>query len=200
MNEFIPFGQLPPISEFFKKRAQHLRERLYNLRADDVLTEERFNQTSAFIRAAILPQPVVFNEPIFSGSLDHIEAGIITRLKGKIRDVMIRQVTLPFSGSKELFGYASNSIKIPCDSVVLMPDSGYLTVKLHTIFFSRYEALNTARHMLRSTLEMVGANNDAVKIWSARTEELITRKLLTYRKECMELYRLNGMLRQEGGA
>lgn len=115
MNEYIPFGQLPNIAVFFDKRTEHLEERLYNLRIDDVETEERLKETHAFLREAILPQPVVFGEPIFSGSLGQIEASLIARLRHKLKHVMIRQVTLPFSGSRELFGYRTEETNLTAD-------------------------------------------------------------------------------------
>lgn len=201
MNQFTPFGQLPPVAEFLKKRSKQLVERLYNLRLDDVQTEERYNQTREFIRAAILPQPVVFGEPIFSASLSVPATTMIAKFGGKLRSVVIRQITLPFTGSKELFGYAPNkSLNIPPDAAILTPADGYLTVKLHTIFFSRYDALKAARHILNATLQMIAANNEDLKEWVATAEDSISRKLLSFRKECEDLYIANNLLTTNNGS
>jgi hypothetical protein len=195
MNEHISFGNLPNITELFSKRTQHLKERLYNLRIDDVESEERFGETIAFLREAILPQPVVFGDHIFSGSLGQTEASLVTRFKDKLNQAMIRQVTLPFSGSRELFGYSTKNTYLANDAAILVPANGYLTVKLHTIFFSKFEALNAAKHLLAATLQMISMNNEALRVWSLETEDIIGRKLLAFRRECLELYRPNELLR-----
>jgi hypothetical protein len=197
MNEHISFGQLPSITELFSKRTQHLKERLYNLRIDDVESESRFNETLTFLRESILLQPVVFGEQIFSGSLGPTEASLVTRFRDKLKHAMIRQVTLPFTGSRELFGYSTKNSHLPPDSAILIPANGYLTVKLHTIFLSKYEAVNAAKHLLGATLQMVAMNNEALRVWSMETEDIIGRKLLAFRKECLELYRPNELLRPD---
>jgi hypothetical protein len=195
MNEHIPFGQLPDITELFNKRTQHLKERLYNLRVDDVESEARFNETLVFLREAIVPQSVVFGEPVFSGSIGLTEASLAARFRHKLQQTMVRQVTLPFTGSRELFAYSTESAGLPPNAAILLPSSGYLTVKLHTIFLSKYEALNAAKHMLAATLQMIAMNNEAVVNWAPKAEDIIERKLINFQKECLDLYRPNELLR-----
>jgi hypothetical protein len=183
MNEFIPLGQLPPISELFKMRSQHIKERFYNLRASDVTTDAQFDLTRTFIRDAILLQPIVFEQPVFSAS-----AG------SKFRDMVIREVRLPFTGSKEIFNYSPEDLSYPKNQEILLPVDGCLRVRLKSVLFSKREAVNAAGRLMGATIQMIAVNNEAVKDWSAKTDELITRKLLSFRKECLDLYNPKDLL------
>jgi hypothetical protein len=199
MHDFVPFKQIPPLSLLFKRRLQHLRERLYNLRLDDVDTPERYNCTREFLKNAILIQPIVFGEAIFNGVSTYMDRSMIVRLSSKIRDMIVRQVMLPFTGNAELFGFAAANVMLQQDAPILAPFNGYLCVKLDTIFFNRYDALYAAKSLMRPTLEMISINNESAKEWNKSMERRIDSKLERFRQECIDLYRPNNLLRPATG-
>lgn len=198
MNELVLFKQLPPLSQFFKLRVQHLRERLYNLKAADVDTEEAFNKVRDFIKEAILPRPIVFEDAIFNGGASTSEASTAQKWSKRLRNVATYRVSLPFTGCTELFSYAAQSLSMPADAVIIMPSSGYLHVKLNTIFFSRYDALYAAKDLLRPTLQLICNNNEELLTWTAKMTQRIEHSLQTFRKECNDLYYANDLLRHIG--
>src|ERR1043165_7433402 len=145
MNVFIAKGELPPISKLFRKHIRHLVTRLHNLKFGDIDSEERFSKTLLFIKSAILLPPVMFGRPQFSGVFERQETSIFGTFTTKLRDVFIRQISFPFTGSRSLFYYTSSGDSVDKNAAILMPAEDSLDFQLDAVFYSRAEALKAAR-------------------------------------------------------
>src|ERR1041385_6402023 len=103
MNNFTMFRELPSLNALLRKQERHLEGRLYNLKIEDVATEDKFRETLDFLKATILLQPVSVNMAGFGRLKDDARWSSVQQVAGKLKGIVRREVNFSFTGSRELF-------------------------------------------------------------------------------------------------
>jgi hypothetical protein len=182
MNTLTHLGHLPPISELFAKRTRHLIQRLHSLRIYDVETEARYEVLRSCLKHTVLLQPVTIGPPILRGLNESRKATFLRTFIHRMKGGFIRQISVPYTGSRELFCYSSDSSFAAPDTPIIIPSGKCLTVKLDAVFMTRVDAVQAAMLKLQPTMQLIERNNAAAIAWSEKTEGHIAYQLEKHHK------------------
>lgn len=194
MNPSIPLGQLPPISDLLAKHADFLDQRFYNLRLSDFESEESYRKTEAFIKSAVLLHPIVFDRPAILPARKHRKKSWVTKIAGIGKNESVREVSFPFTGSRELFKYAPGHDCGPISASIFLPGNSELTVRFKRTYKDIRSAMVAAYELLQPTFRMIECNNHEVLNWSIKTGKQIELLLNEKYKGYIDLYFPNDLL------
>lgn len=181
---------LRPFSEFLSNRETQIPKLINSLKIKDVETDESYNATVTRILNKVSVELVEF------GEFKHIDFEYETRnlsftqqAAGMSRDVYTHELSIPFTGSRELFLFYPNSFGVgSSDRGVLSPGHNSVTIYVDRADADPDQAKADAQSNFALTKKLVTSNNDEARNWNQRIEVQIRQSLDNKRQELIKLF------------
>lgn len=190
MSSTLSTFELGINSQLFESRRRELNQLVGDLKLSEVKEDPQFARTTKRVKDAILLRPVTFQEPriVDNSQVEKNFPPSYQNLFGGRRLVNVVTVEFKFEGSPELFNYMPSNISIG-GTRVYQPGSGkVITVEVELSILDKALALNNAKEQMKTTFDIIDANNGQAQQWSASMESVIESALAAKRKELIYLY------------